>query len=323
MRGTLVLLTISIQFAMVSAAHTAPPERRGLPLVAAAVSLPHAKVLAGVPFDIVVTLTNVSSQPATVGLVATLVVTFSDGRTAVLHERGENDQWLLEPHDEMLTSVQLAPGESVQKVAGWDRGSIPNWARYDSFSGPGNYEIALELSRGFRDDEYSDHVNYVGTLRTSSAHLERFVPLGKDEVLWNRMKETAGGRWSDNSFAATKVGVALAREIVELHPDSSYYPYALLLYRRFKNRDDLPALLAAAERFSASPSLPYLWKAAADAALYEAQDPHSDDASSGKFYDLAEAYYQTALATGSLGVRGGAEKGARRANSNREKVKSP
>lgn len=51
----------------------------------ATVTLPHAKVLAGVPFDIIVNVMNVSDRPATIGLIANLVRPLTRGCSEGLH----------------------------------------------------------------------------------------------------------------------------------------------------------------------------------------------------------------------------------------------
>ncbi|MEO8379423.1 MAG: hypothetical protein ABI779_07145 [Acidobacteriota bacterium] len=324
MRQVLVLVLMALEATVAFAEH----DPKTAPIVAT-VTLPHAQVLPGVPFDIEVTFTNVSARPATVGLIANLVVTTSDGQTILLEQADANDHWNLDRNSNSDSSLQLAPGESVRMVAGWDRGSIPNWFHYSSsFSGSGNYQIGLKLERGFGDDQYNDHVNYVGVLRTSSAHLERMMPVGEDEILWKRMQHLAGQRWTDSSFSTTKGGVALADEIVLLHPTSQYYPYALLLRSEFKQKDDIAPLLEAAERFTNSPAYPYLLKAAGDAALYEATaaERRDDVASAARYYELVQTYYDRALKTDNQAIRGGAggaEFGLRSAARFRAKHKAP
>ena len=226
-------------------------ENHGAPAgpIVATVSLPYDTVLPGVPFDIEVTLKNVSRRSAKVGVIAYLVVALPDGGT---FRTSGNDAAILEPQaPDADLYIELAPGEVARRAIGWERGTPPNWCRYPDFSAPGTYEVALELQIGaHRDDD--DLSNYVGRLRTSSARLERVVPAGDDEALWERMQELTGRHWPDGGFAFLKEGKDLAREIIELHPASSYYPYALLLDSFARSEKDIPVLLSAAERFPKS-----------------------------------------------------------------------
>lgn len=292
--------------------------------VRATLVLPHATVLPGVPFDMVVTLKNISDRPVTVGLLAELVVTLPDG--SVFLSKGSD--WLLEPNDtsgEPVTSIELAPGEQVERVANWDRGSIPSWSHTSSFSGPGDYQVALQLARGYRDASGNERKNYAGTVRTSTVLLRRSVPAGEDEALWVEMQRAAAGHWTDDAFATTKVGNALAKEIIQVHPTSAYYPYALLLTNPVKQERDIAVLIDASNRFPNSPAFPYLLKAAGDAALYEARTAEAvrhDHSAAQNFYDLAEVHYRAALRTTSAAIRETAEKSLDHAKREREKLKT-
>ena len=303
-------------------------ERRESPVeksaVRATLVVPHATVLPGVPFDMVVTLKNISDRPVTVGLLAKLVATLPDGSFFLSTEA----DWLLEPNDtsgEPVTSIELAPGEAVERVANWDRGSIPSWSHSSSFSGPGDYQVSLQLARGYRDASGDERKNYAGTIHTSSALLRRSVPAGEDEAVWAEMQRVAAGHWSDDGFATTKVGKALAKEIIQVHPTSAYFPYALLLSNPVKQERDIAGLLDASNRFPNSPAFPYLLKAAGDAALYEARTAEAvrhDHSAAQNFYDLAEVHYRAALRTDSAAIRETAERSLDHAKREREKLKT-
>lgn len=272
--------------------------------IEATLTLPHDHVLPGVPFDIVVTYTNVSDHPVTIGgAVATLVVTFASGETSVMNRPDVNDQWDLVPP----TPLRLAPGKSVQLAASWDHG-IPNWFIYESFSGPGTYGIALDLRIV---DAYKEPLSVV---RTGAVTLTRIEPVGIDAELWKRMQDISDGKWSDMSFQASTSGEALAAEIIQLHPASGYYPYVLALPALLRrDRGDIAALLEAAQRFPTSPAHPYLLFAAASSADYRALTAKraGDTAEALKYFALAQSNYRAALATESIAVRDGAEKGLR------------
>lgn len=277
---------------LVSSLLFAPQLPAALP-VSVTLALPHNDVLPGVPFDLVVTYTNVSDRPVVIDAAgATLVVTFADGHTVVLQEPERNDQWTIRGS----RPVQLQPGQSVQHAASWENGSIPNWFSHGaSFSGPGTYEIALDL-------RIYDKQQALGSIRTPAVRLHRIEPVGIDAELWKRMQEVSGGRWSDTWFKTKKEGEALAKEIVQIHPASGYYPYVLALRsfdRGVRNTENIPALLEAAERFPNSPAYPYLLTAAANCARYAglvAADK-GDIVEAKKYLALAETKYREALAT--------------------------
>lgn len=271
--------------------------------VTASLALPHNNVLPGVPFDIVVTYTNVSEKPLTiVGARATLLVTFANGDTVVMDEPDAPGQWTIKGS----MPVRLGPGESVQHAASWERGSIPNWFHVgrSSFSGPGTYDLALELN-------IYDHEQTFGTLRTAAVTLTRIQPVGIDAELWKRMQEASGGRWSDHAFKTTKEGQALASEIIQLHPSSGYYPYVLALrsFGRGVDKDHIPALLEAAERFPGSPAYPYLLSAAGNCARYAGlvAEERGNVAEAKKYLTLADTKYREALATKSVAIRASSE----------------
>lgn len=285
----------------------APQMRAALP-VSATLTLPHNDVLPGVPFDLVVTYTNVSDKPVTIkGATATLVVTFANGQPMVMHKPEMNDQWNVAGS----MPVRLGRGESVQHAASWEDGSIPNWFHYhgSSFSGPGTYVIALDL-------EIADEEKILGTVRTPVVTLHRIEPVGIDAELWKRMQEMSGGKWSDTSFKTTKEGDALANEIIQIHPSSGYYPYVLALRafaRAVPDKNHIPALLEGAERFPSSPAYPHLLNAAANCARYAGSVAKNEGnmAEATKYLTLAETKYREALATKSVAIRASSELGLR------------
>lgn len=287
--------------------------------VTATLKLPFEKVLPGVPFDVEVTLTNTSPQTVKVGTMASIVVTRSDGARIPVSRLDRNRLQPYESADD--TFIELSPGESTRRVIGWDSASPPNWSITDGFSGPNSYEIALELEIGGHTRE-ADLSNYVGTLRTSTAPLQRVLPLGDDEAIWKRMQEIAGGHWSDDGFTRLKEGKQLAKEIIDVHPASNYYPYALLLFTFVRDPKDIPKFLDAAERFADSPAHAYLLKAAGDAAYGETirAAMARDNTRVSHFGALAEKYYRAALDTSQLGIKQEAEIGLQRAMAEREKV---
>ena len=283
------------------------PQLSASSAVDATLTIPQNDVLPGVPFDLVVTYTNVSDQPVTIDTaLATLVVTFANGDTIVMHQPEGHDQWDIKGS----MPVRLERGESVQHAASWENGSIPNWSRYGSFSGPGTYGIALDL----RIEDENGRI--LGTVRTPAVTLTRVDPVGIDAELWKRMQDVSGGKWSDSSFKTTKEGVALASEIIQIRPTSGYYPYVLALRsfgRGVWDKTNLPMLLEAAERFPNSPAYPYLLSAAANCARYAGTEAQREGniAEAKKHYALAETKFREALATRSVAIRASSELGLR------------
>jgi len=284
----------------------APQMRAALP-VSVTLTLPHNDVLPGVPFDLVVTYTNVSDKPVTIDMArATLVVTFGNGDTVVMHQPNDDrfDQWTIKGS----IPARLGPGQSVQHAASWEGGSIPNWFHYgSSFSGPGTYDVALDL-------QIADKEQILGTVRTPSVSLHRVEPVGIDAELWKRMQEISGGRWTDDSFQNTKEGYALAGEIIQLHPASGYYPYVLALRAYgtgvLLDSNHIPALLEAAGRFPISPAYPYLLSAAANCARYAGTVAQREGnmTEAKEYLTLAESKYREALATKSVAIRKSSER---------------
>ena len=271
--------------------------------VSATLSLPWAKVLPGVPFDMIVTMRNDSAQTAAVGISARLIVILPDGTrfAPAAYHRLEPDL----PAERDQNFVELAPGKSRQFAVTWWN-FWPNWSHYDDYASPGQYEIALELGAS------NTPQNYVGSITTNTARLERAVPHGEDEALWKRMqaikqcgmmysttppRQICHGGWPDDGFASLKEGVALAREIRDLHPASQYYPYAILMQFRHDS-SDLPKAMDAAERFPDSPAHPYLLILAAEYALSELNQANRrhDSAGTDKYLSLADDLYAKAIA---------------------------
>jgi hypothetical protein len=299
---------------MILSAVLAPTGQAATP-VEAKLTLPHDHVLPGIPFDIVVTYTNVSDRPVTIsGAGATLIVTFADGETTVMHTPEGHDRWTLRS----LVPSRLQPGESMQQAASWDHGSIPNWFRYSSFSGPGVYGVALDLAI------FDESTEPITSVRTSAVTLTVIEPVGIDAALWKRMQEVSEGRWADASFMQNNRDYAtLADEIRQLHPESGYYPYVLALRAFRPDKNHIPALLEAAERFQDSPAYPYLLAAAANCARYAgavaAQEGNAIEAQ--KYFTLAETKYRAALATpNSVVIRPGAEDGLHELTWRREQL---
>lgn len=281
-----VQLLCSSLLLLSTVAHAEPAKS---PAITATMSLPYATVLPGVPFEMRVTLKNVSNANASVGVMAQLVVTLPDGSRFA-----PRDSQILEPRlswnaDASNTWTELAPGESRELSIRMS--SPPNWTYYDVYTGPGTYGIALRLEGQEAPD------NYVGPLLTNSARLTRVLPVGEDLALWKRMLAVSGGHWSDGGFMSLKEGVALAQEIIAIHPASQYYPYALLLRMRYALPDEIERAREAAERFPDSPVHADLLMHAANSALGKALTAgrNHDRATGEKYYALAQRYLDDVL----------------------------
>lgn len=259
--------------------------------IAATANLPFATVLPGVPFDVTVSVKNTSNESVSVGLLVRLLVTLPDGtlfRSKDAELLGPRSGSSLHPDK----SVELAPGESRDLALTWSYATIPNWSHFGEFSAPGEYSVRLELVAAKPAD------NYVGTVTTNSVLLHRAVAAGEDTALWNRMLQMSGGRWADDSLCNSKEGRVLLKEILDVHPASSYYPYALLMAPVIDSRqpssEDIDRVRDAAARFHNSPAYPYLvFRTAeiADSIAQHAEWSH-DHKTALQFSALAEQYYQ-------------------------------
>jgi hypothetical protein len=287
--------------------------------VEAILTLPYETVLPGVPFDMTVTLKNLSSSPVTVGVEARLVVTMPDG-TNVSRKLWEG---LLQPFPLPMDRnwVELAPGETRVCYADWYR--YPRNELHDpDFSGPGVYGLTLHLATAQQPD------NYVGEVVTTTARLTRAVPPGgEDEALWEQMNAAMGGRWASDSLSNSKEGPAILRDILQVHSGSAYYPYALLLerqldMRRIVTKDDIALALAAAERFPSSPAHSYLLVRAGEVASTLAAYAlllDKDEKTFFQYFTLAAQYFDKASKVTKVpAVRGVAEWGKRYAQTEME-----
>jgi len=286
--------------------------------IEAMLTLPFETVLPGVPFDMTVTLKNVSSAPVTVGVSAKLVVTMPDGTDL----SPKSWQTMLEPNPFPMGQnwVELAPGESRVCYIEWHH-SLDNFFHNPDFAGPGVYGLTFHLGGSNHPD------NYVGEVVTNTAHITRAVPPpGEDEVLWRKMIAATGGRWAPDSFCDPKTGGPLLQEILQVHPASAYYPYALLIdaecnYRRPKTKDDIPKALEAAQRFQSSPAHGHLLLRAAEVAESIAQHAFwdHDDKMLTEYFGIAAQYYDTAAKAAKVpGVRVTAEAGKQRVEASLE-----
>lgn len=96
-----------------------------------------------------------------------------------------------------------------------------NWFVHEAFSGPGGYDLSLNLVIG-KTRQGDDISNYAGELSTSTARLERALGPDEDTALWQRMQKVSQSHWSDNGFTRLKEGRELAKEIIAVHPASGY-----------------------------------------------------------------------------------------------------
>ncbi len=303
MKLTRLIFALFLLLPVASWAAGAPPQA-----VEATLTLASDSVLPGVPFDMIVTTKNVSRSSVSVGISARLIVTLADGAKVSPKERHT-----LDPQTSGLpeTWVELAPGESRQWTVDWDD-FTPSMFHYPEFSGPGVYEVALELGAA----AWKAPEDYVGTIVTGAAHLARVVSPGEDDALWKKMVAATGGRWADDSLSNSLEGRRILREILQIHPASGYYPYALLLEPQFDHRpvtkDDIARALDAAERFRESPAYPHLLLRAGDVAANIASHAwwDHDSKTTLEYFAIAEKYYDDALKRApSVAIRASAERG--------------
>src|SRR5258706_4007581 len=83
--------------------------------------------------------------------------------------------------------IELALTQSREFTIDWHE-STPSLFNSPEFSGPGVYEVSLQLAGAMTPG------NYVGTVVTNAAQLTRFVPPGEDEELWRKMALLSDGK---------------------------------------------------------------------------------------------------------------------------------
>jgi len=257
-----------------------------------------------------VTLRNVSSAPVAAGVSARLVVTMPDG-TNISRKLWEG---MLQsfPLPMGQNWVELAPGQSRVCYVDWFH-SMPNYFHDADFSALGVYGLTLHLA-GHR---YPD--NYVGEIITNTVRLTRAVPPGEDEALWARMNAITDNRWPPDGLCHPVAGKPILQEILQVHPGSAYYPYALLLeaecnYRRRVAKDDISKALDAAQRFQSSPAYSHLLLRAAEVAGSIAAHAFwdHDNKTLVEYVGIASQYYYGAAKAATVpGVRIAAEAGKR------------
>lgn len=263
------------------------------PAIEATLKLPFETVLPGVPVDMTVTLRNGSGSTASAGLSATLTVTLPNGKTVSPRAYLRLQQ---RPQSEPETWVELAPGESRDYFIPWDSAAVM-WCHYGEYTAPGTYDLSLKLEAGGSPE------NYVGALTTNSARLTRVVPAGDDEVLWKRMATAIDGRWADDGLYNSLQGPAILKDILQLHPASSYYPYALLFSTHHPLRParpterDIATALDAVDRFGESPAYPHLLLLPGQITMslgFQALDDR-DSQTAIEYLTRAEAFFAEAL----------------------------
>lgn len=281
--------------------------------VEATLSLPFETVLPGVPFDMTVTLRNTSTAAVSVGVSARLVVTMADGTD--ISEKSWEGLRQPDPLPMGQNWIELAPRESRLCHVDWVH-SMPNYFHDPRFSGPGIYRLTFHLGAS----NYPE--NYAGEVVTNTARLTRAIAgAGEDEALWQRMNTAMSGRWASDSLCNSKPGPAILEDILRAHPNSAYYPYALLLESnvgfppRRVTKDDISKAVEAASRFPSSPARSQLLFRAAEVAeslAHHALWDH-DAKTSAEYLGIAAQYYDTAAKGANVpGVRITAEAGKRR-----------
>lgn len=246
--------------------------------VRAVLRVPYASVLPGIPFDVSVQLTNVSTERISVGSLATISVRRSDGETF----SPEPGTFLQPTSSPSYTWVELESGATAELSTSWLYGDGIGWTGAYEFSAPGTYDVVLTLRTGGEEP-----ANYVGTIRTTAARVTRIAPEGIDSDLWSRMSKIAGGKWSDDGFTRYKEGKSLADEIIDTYPSSGYYPYALLMRTQYDKPDELGRTIDAAKRFAKSPAVPYLWLHVANQALSEADKKIRQNERPAEYFAIA------------------------------------
>ena len=279
--------------------------------------LPHSAVLPGVPFDMAVTIKNLSNRPIAVGKTATVIITPVNGKPDRILERAS-----LLPGGAMDSSsnIELEPGEVRSASIAWSTSWFYNDA---AFTVPGSYDLTLELTG---DPEEPEPITvYVGTVRSSHVRLKRNVPTGDDAAVWERLQATDGGHWTSRGFSSSSEGQKLAQEVIDKYPASGYVPYAMILGHSTPYFH-LTLARDAVERFRESPAYAHLVVAAGAIALSEAakaEHRNATDAELESLYELALSYNEEALRTGNIAVKNQARMNRYDAKAHVEKLQHP
>ena len=135
--------------------------------------------------------------------------------------------------------------------------------------------------------------------------------------MWERMERSAGGKWPSHGFGSRADRANVAREIVKNHPNSDYYPYALVLTDRSAVKMSLDTAQDAVQRFRNSPAYPHLLLAAGLSAAHAADAARRRGAADEavKALQLDRFFNEEALRMGSDAVRAQASVNSRRADS--------
>jgi hypothetical protein len=250
--------------------------------IEAKLTIPDAKVLPGVPFDMWVDIHNPSDTLVTVGLCPRLVVRTDSGKSFEIASNASDYPILLRsPRTEgegAVFYVTLAPGERrtlTLPAAEAMAGSI--FFRDSRIMPPGRYGISLRLEAFPLGLTEPPPLTFLGSVVTNDAFVERIEPNGVDAKVWSRMQEVSNGKWSlqpltissDNAGVSAQVAgkmSAVWSEIVHKYPDSNYVPYALLLSTGV-DEAYAKSVFAAIAKFPSSPIVESLDAKAKDFAL--------------------------------------------------------
>lgn len=236
LRVSFVMFTLLILAGVVSGQQVSPIEAK--------LTIPDAKVLPGVPFDMWIDIHNPSDTLVTVGLCPRLVVRTDSGKSFEIASTASDYPVLLRsPRSEgerAVSYVTLAPGERrtlTLPAAEAMAGSI--FFRDSRIMPPGRYTISLRLEAFPLGLTAPPPLTFLGPVVTNEAFVERIEPNGVDGKVWGRMQEVSNGKWSlqpltitgDNGADVPRAErmSAVWSEIVQRYPDSDYVPYALLL----------------------------------------------------------------------------------------------
>jgi hypothetical protein len=263
------------------------------------IDLPAPSLLPGVPFDIVVTYANHTDHRIAIGATAAVIVTPEGGQPVRMQHRAHVEP---ESGDQSGPNFELEPGESATGFISW----WSDWLFEDaSVTRPGKYEITLELTGDPRDPE--EGTVYVGNVRSEPVKLTRIQPSGDDALVWARLQQVAGGDWPSHGFGSrVTADDAISDEVISKHPNSGYYPFALLLGHA-KTLVALQAARDAVEKFRQAPVYPHLLLGTGMLAITSAQYAALKNRSSTEiegYWRLAEFYNGEALHTQNVAVKG-------------------
>lgn len=266
----------------------------GQPDVAVSLKLAQASVLPGVPFDMTVTYQNRSQRPVALGMVADVIITPEGGSPVRFPKAAE----VAHARTGARTNFDLEPGAMETGIIDWMSNVFLQDARV---TGPGNYDVQLEISgRPDDDDEYRA---YVSPVLTAPVRLTRVTPAGIDGETWRHIEASPELARSGSSAVGTPSILKYLSE-QEQGRTSGYYPYALVMSRTLRGAP--PVTQESIDSFRSSPAYPRLLVdggIAAETEARRAEQRQAPPAERERLWATAAGWYEAAVSSGNTGIQ--------------------